>query len=77
MRIRLSACRKKVDARKGATKMLIHIKEIDSAVENNRCPEPAFCTIATTVYDSHTRERKCLKCWLEFCKTHNIEIDYD
>ena len=57
--------------------MLIHIKEIDFAVENNRCPEPAFCTIATTVYDSHTRERKCLKCWLEFCKTHNIEIDYD
>lgn len=53
------------------------IQEIDSAVENNRCPEPAFCTVATTVYDSHTRERKCLKCWLEFCKTHNIEIDYD
>lgn len=55
----------------------MRIQEIDSAIENNRCPEPAFCTVATTVYDSRTRERKCLKCWLEFCKTHNIEIDYD
>lgn len=53
------------------------IQEIDNAIENNQCPVPMFCTVATTCYDSHTRERKCLKCWLEFCKIHNIEIDYD
>ena len=52
------------------------IQEIDNAIENNQCPVPMFCTVATTCYDSHTRERKCLKCWLEFCKIHNIEIDY-
>ena len=52
------------------------IQEIDKAIENNQCPVPMFCTVATTCYDSHTRERKCLKCWLEFCKIHNIEIDY-
>ena len=23
-----------------------------------------------------TAERKCLKCWLAFCKIHNIDIDY-
>ena len=53
------------------------IQEIDNAIENNQCPVLMFCTVATTCYDSHTRERKCLKCWLEFCKIHNIEIDYD
>lgn len=52
------------------------IQDIDNAIENNQCPVPMFCTVATTCYDSHTRERKCLKCWLEFCKIHNIEIDY-
>ena len=52
------------------------IQEIDNAIENNQCPVPMFCTVATTCYDSHTRERKCLKCWLEFCKVNNIEIDY-
>ena len=52
------------------------IQEIDSAVENNRCPAIMFCTVATTCYDSHTREHICLKCWLQFCKEHNIEIDY-
>lgn len=52
------------------------IQEIDQAVENNKCPAPMFCTVATTCYDSHTRERKCLKCWLEYCKVNNIEIDY-
>ena len=52
------------------------IQEIDSAVENNRCPAIMFCTVASTCYDSHTRERICLKCWLQFCKEHNIEIDY-
>ena len=53
------------------------IQEIDNAVENYRCPEPSFCTVATTCYESHKRERLCLKCWLKFCKIHNIEIDYD
>lgn len=53
------------------------IQEIDNAVENYRCPEPSFCTVATTCYEPHKRERLCLKCWLKFCKIHNIEIDYD
>ena len=52
------------------------IQDIDNAIENNQCPVPMFCTVATTCYDSYTRERKCFKCWLEFCKIHNIEIDY-
>ena len=52
------------------------IQEIDSAVENNRCPAIMFCTVASTCYDSHTREHMCLECWLQFCKEHNIEIDY-
>jgi len=47
------------------------IQEIDNAVENNKCPAPLFCTVATTCYDSHTRERKCLKCWLEYCKAND------
>ena len=54
----------------------MRIQEIDNAIENNKCPTPMFCTVTTTYYDSHTRERECLKCWLEYCKTHNIEIDY-
>ena len=52
------------------------IQEIDSAVENNRCPAIMLCTVSSTCYDSHTRERICLKCWLQFCKENNIEIDY-
>ena len=52
------------------------IQEIDLAVENNRCPAIMFCTVATTCYDSYTREHICLKCWLQFCKENNIEIDY-
>ena len=52
------------------------IQEIDSTVENNRCPAIMFCTMATTCYDSHTRERICLKCWSQFCEENNIEIDY-
>ena len=54
----------------------MHIQEIDNAVEKNKCPAPMFCTVATTCYDSHTRERMCLKCWLNYCKTNNIDIDY-
>ena len=54
----------------------MRIQDIDNAVENNKCPERMFCTVATTCYDTHKRERMCLKCWLEYCKSHNIEIDY-
>ena len=54
----------------------MQIQDIDNAVENNKCPERMFCTVATTCYDTHKRERMCLKCWLEYCKSHNIEIDY-
>lgn len=53
------------------------ISEIDSAVEKYKCPEPMFCTIATTCYTPRERERECLKCWLNYCKKHNIEIDYE
>lgn len=56
--------------------MIMKISEIDKAVEDNKCPERMFCTVATTCYDNHTRERKCLKCWLDYCKANNIEIDY-
>lgn len=54
----------------------IKIQDINKAVENNKCPTPMFCIVATTCYDFHTRERICLKCWLQFCKEYNIEIDY-
>ena len=52
------------------------IQEIDSAIENNCCPAIMFCTVASTCYNPHTREHICLKCWLQFCKENNIEIDY-
>ena len=53
------------------------IQEIDNAVENRQCPEPSLCVVATTYDEPYIRERLCLKCWLQFCKIHNIEIDYD
>ena len=35
-----------------------------------------WCTVATTGYDTHTRERMCLRCWLKTIKERNVEIDY-
>lgn len=54
----------------------IKIEEIDRNVEEHRCPGYFWCTVATTVYDSNTRERKCLRCWLDTMKERDIEIDY-
>lgn len=54
----------------------IKIEEIDRNVEEHRCPGYFWCTVATTVYDTHTRERKCLRCWLNAMKERDIEIDY-
>ena len=41
------------------------------------CPEASFCTVATTGYEKHKRERICMKCWLEYCQRNGIEIDYE
>lgn len=41
------------------------------------CPEASFCTVATTGYEKHQRERTCMKCWLEYCRRNGIEIDYE
>ena len=57
-------------------KRVIKDSFIQKSIDICRCPEPSFCTVATTVYDNHTRERKCMKCWLAYCKRNNIEIDY-
>lgn len=54
----------------------IKIEEIDRNVEEHRCPGYFWCTVATTGYDTHTRERKCLRCWLNAMKERDIEIDY-
>lgn len=54
----------------------IKIEEIDRNVEEHICPGYFWCTVATTVYDTHARERKCLMCWLDTMKERNIEIDY-
>ena len=54
----------------------IKIEEIDRNVEEHRCPGYFWCTVATTVYDTHARERRCLRCWLDTMKERNVEIDY-
>lgn len=55
----------------------IKISEIDAMVEKGNCPARMFCTVATTCYTPHQRERECLKCWLNYCKEMNYEIDYE
>lgn len=55
----------------------IRIQEIDKAVEELRCPGRYLCTVATTMYDNHARERRCLKCWLAHMKENDVEIIYD
>lgn len=49
---------------------------IDKEIDAHRCPEICFCTVATTCYDSIEREHKYYKCWLAYCKEHNITIIY-
>ena len=55
----------------------IRIEEIDKNVENHKCPGYFFCTVATTCYEPHTRERMCLRCWLDTMKERNIEVLYE
>lgn len=50
---------------------------IDKEIDAGRCPTIMFCTVATTCYEPIEREHKCYKCWLAYCKEHNIEIIYD
>ena len=58
-------------------KRVIKDSFIQKSIDMCRCPEPSFCTVATTMYENHTRERMCMKCWLAYCKRNNIEIDYE
>ena len=32
--------------------------------------------LLATGYGTHTRERKCLRCWLDTMKERDVEIDY-
>ncbi len=50
---------------------------IDKEIDAGRCPSIYLCTVATTCYEPRVREHKCYKCWLAYCKEHNIEIIYD
>ena len=47
---------------------------IDKEIDAHRCPTVCFCTVATTCYDPVEREHMCYKCWLAYCKEHNIKI---
>lgn len=58
-------------------KRVIKDSFIQKSIDICRCPEPSFCTVATTMYENHARERMCMKCWLAYCKRNNIEIDYE
>lgn len=49
---------------------------IQQAIDECKCPEPMFCTVATTCYGYHERVRMCLKCWLDWCDKNGVEIDY-
>lgn len=51
-------------------------EDIQKAIDECKCPEPMFCTVATTFYKQHERERMCLKCWVEYCDRNGIEIVY-
>ena len=50
---------------------------IDKEIDNHRCPDIYFCTVATTCYTEQEREHICYRCWLAHCKKHNIEIIYE
>lgn len=55
----------------------IRIEEIDKNVEDHKCPEYFWCTVATTCYELHERERMCLRCWLNVMKEKGVEILYE
>ena len=50
---------------------------IDKEIDAHRCPTICFCTVATTCYEPLEREHMCYKCWLQYCKEHNITIIYN
>ena len=50
---------------------------IDKKIDNFCCPELTFCTVATTCYSEQEREHECYKCWLAYCREHDIEIIYE
>ncbi len=50
---------------------------IDKEIDKGNCPEICFCPVATTCYDKIEREHRCYKCWLAYCKEHNITIIYN
>lgn len=50
---------------------------IDKEIDAGRCPAIYFCDVATTHYEPRVREHKCYKCWLAYCKEHNITIIYE
>lgn len=52
-------------------------EDIQKSIDECKCPEPMFCTIATTCYEQHERERICMKCWLEWCDKNGVDIDYE
>lgn len=55
----------------------IRIQEIDKAIEECKCPGRYFCTVASTCYEPHERERICLKCWLDHMRENEVEVVYD
>lgn len=55
---------------------IINILSIEKAIDECKCPEPMICTVATTYYEQHTRERMCMGCWLKWCDKNGVEIDY-
>ena len=49
---------------------------IDKQIDEGKCPGLFWCTVATTCYPEWEREHKCYRCWKEYCKENEIEIDY-
>ena len=49
---------------------------IDKQIDEGKCPGLFWCTVATTCYPEWEREYKCYRCWKEYCKENEIEIDY-
>lgn len=56
---------------------IIRNSYIQKAINEHKCPAPSICDVATTVYEPKDRERKCLRCWLDYCEAENFEIDYE
>lgn len=50
---------------------------IDKEIDAHRCPGIFLCTVTTTCYTEQERENRCYRCWLAYCKEHDIEIIYD